>query len=128
MREDNSVELLRDYDYDAVRLAIQQTNDRALIVYKTVTAVNMRTMANSRAQDTDNLAIFREIYSQGPKREPRPAEPGVQDPRDPLDRERRDYGRNREENEQRKVEGFKTKFCLLANDLNGRIDDMTLTM
>ena len=61
MREDNSVELLRDYDYDAVRLAIQQTNDRALIVYKTVTAVNMRTMANSRAQDTDNPAIFREI-------------------------------------------------------------------
>ena len=42
------------------------------------------------------------------------------------DRDRRDYGRNREENEQRKVEGFKTKFRLLANDLNGRIEDMTL--
>ena len=29
------MELLRDYDYNAVRLAIQTTHDRALTVYKT---------------------------------------------------------------------------------------------
>ena len=86
----------------------------------------MRTVAAIRAQDTVNLSIFREIYGQGPIREPRPAEPAAQDPRDPPDHDRRDYGRNREENEQRKVEGFKTKFRLLANDFNGRIEDMTL--
>jgi hypothetical protein len=69
------MELLRDYDYDAVRLSIQQTNNRALIVYKTDTALNMRTVAAIRAQNMDNLAIF-----QGPNREPRPAEQAVQDP------------------------------------------------
>ena len=42
------------------------------------------------------------------------------------DREKRDYGRNREDNAQRKVEGFKTKFRLLASDLDGRIEEMTL--
>jgi hypothetical protein len=120
------MEPLRDYEYDAMRLAIQQNNNRALIAYKTNAAINMRTVASIRTQDRDNLAIFREIYGHGPDRQPRPAEPAVQDPRDPPDRDRRDYGRNREDNEQRKVEGFKTKFRLLASDLDGKIEEMSL--
>ena len=100
----DDMELLRYYDYDAVRLAIQQSNNRELIVYKTNTAVNMRTVASIRTQDMDNLAIFREIYGHGPYRQPRPAKPAVQDPRDPPDGERRDCGRNRDDKEQRKVD------------------------
>ena len=60
----DNMELLRDYDYDAARLAIQQNINRALIVYKTNSTVNMRTVASIRTQDTENLAIFREIYGQ----------------------------------------------------------------
>ena len=90
----DNMELLRDYDYDNVRLAIQQSRTSALIVYKPNSTVNMRTVASIRRQDTENLAIFREIYGHGPDRQPRPAEPAVQDPRDPPDRDRRDYGRN----------------------------------
>ena len=75
-----------------MRLAIQNNNNRAIIAYKTNTAVNMRTVASIRTQDTDNLAIFREIYGHGPDRQPRPAEPAVQDSRDPPDRDRRDMG------------------------------------
>ena len=37
----DNMELLWDYDYDAVRLAIQQNLNRVLIVYKTNKAVNM---------------------------------------------------------------------------------------
>ena len=59
------MELLRDYDYDAVRLAIQQTLNRALIVYKTNSVVNMRTVASIRAHDMDNLTIFRENTGHG---------------------------------------------------------------
>ena len=69
-------------------LAIQHNNNRALIAYKTNAAVNMRTVASIRTQHTDNLTIFREINCHGP------AEPAVQDPWDPPDRDRRDYGRN----------------------------------
>ena len=42
------MELLKDYEYNAVRLAIQQTHNRALTVYKTNTAVNMRTVGAIR--------------------------------------------------------------------------------
>ena len=94
----DNMDLLRDYDNKNLRLAIQQSRTRALIVYKTNTTVNMRTVASIRRQDTENLAIFREIYGQGPDRHQRPAEPAAQDPRDQPDRERRDYGRNREGN------------------------------
>ena len=107
------MEFLRDYGYDAVRLAIQQNNNKALIVYKT-NMDNMITVASRIriiSPYSGRLMVMGQTGSQD--RQPRPAEPAVQDPRDPPDRERRDYGRNREENEQRKVEGFKTKFRLL---------------
>ena len=60
------MELLSDYEYIGVRLSIQRTHNRALTVYKTNPAVNMRTVGIVRVQDTENLAIFREIYGQRP--------------------------------------------------------------
>ena len=59
----------------------------------------MRTVTSIRRQDKENLAIFSEIYSQGPYRQQRQVEPAVKDPRDKPDRETRDFARNREENE-----------------------------
>ena len=75
----DNLELLMDYDYENVRLAIQQSRTHALIVYKTNAVVKMRSVASSRRQDKENLAIFSEIYGQGPDRQQRPAEPAVQD-------------------------------------------------
>ena len=47
----------------------------------------MRTVGAIRTQDTENLAIFREIYDQGPNRDPGPAASAVQDPRDQPDQD-----------------------------------------
>ena len=86
----------------------------------------MRTMGVIRVQETENLAIFREIYGQGPIRGSDPAAPAMQDPRGHTNQDKRDYRSNREENEQWKVEGFKAKLRTLLHDLEGQIDDMTL--
>ena len=112
------MELLEDYEYIGVRLAIQPTHNRALTVYKTYPAVNMRTVGIVGVQDTENLAIFREIYGQRPIRGSEPAASTIQD--------RRDYGSNREKNEQRRIKGFKAKFRTLSHDLEGQIENMTL--
>ena len=66
------MEIICDWDYDNLKLAIEGNTNRAVTVYKPGSNITIWTFQHLRDMNRENLMIFKEIYQNKPTEAPAP--------------------------------------------------------